>query len=237
MCGFSLSLALAEEMTLCDKESDLLNDELALTTTISDGLSKNLTHLSLSFVASVVIRDNDLEKAKAVALQSAFRSMAQLITRQMISPQQLLALSDVLNQKIYQRARFFVQTFQTEQSGVCGENYRVLVTALFKVSDLRQALLKHKILDIEYAAKEIHLLNIREAKDYEFIKDFLRERTRNLKRLVEKYQKKGEIYFVVETSSSADEIIDRLKEKSQEYVPNFQVQKGEKGEIEIRFLP
>ena len=208
--------------------------EIELSTTIGEALSKEAETVRLSTIGSVPLENNDIGEAKDRATFGAFRSLLQLSAKQMVSPFD----EALFEEKILKVSRLFIRTYhRTGEAKVCGEEYRLPVTVELKLKALRQALIKYKMIDITFGAKVVTIQGIQSAKQVESFKQLLRSRIRNVKRVVEKYQKRGMLQFMVETSSSAQDIAERLRDQSgQGDFPLFKIQVLESGGIEIALL-
>ena len=235
----SLSPAFGFAEGLCERSGEILNNEAQLVADISEALAREDKQVALAYLASYELNENDIEQTRRRALQLAFRDLVRLAIKSIVSEERLKQVFSVVQQKIYQKSRLFIRSFQTLPSERCEKQYRVPVKVVLNLDDLRKALLRHQILEVAYTGKEIRLVNVTNAKDYEWIKAALEKNIRNLKRVVEKYQKQREVTFWVETSSSLDEMMTRLDPlvMGGKGAPRFTLEKGQKGGLVIALLP
>lgn len=224
--------------TLCETEPDVINDELMLDTEISEAIAREDKLLALSYMSIIQLETGAGQRARKRALNRAFRTLIRKAVEQMVPEERLSEVGDLTESKIYRRARYFIRTFRTLKEERCLNDYRLPVELTLKLVDLRQALLKHNILEVAYVNKEIRLLNVKGAKSYRDMKKYLKDRLRNVRRIVEHYQRKGEIHFLVETALSLDQMIARISPlgEPEEGQLRYRVEKGERGGIEITFL-
>jgi hypothetical protein len=228
----SLEAYTQEEEAISINEDQLLNIE------ISQALAREDTHVTLDYQAQAVIEEGSLRAARTKALYDAFRKLVKLATALMVSEERLIEVEDLANRKIYKKARQFVFRFRTKKSEIKDDKYVLPLKVTLNLKQLYKELRESKVLDVEYASKEIRFLNVTNYNDYQFMKAALEKRIRNLKRIVETHQKKGQIIFLVETSSSLQEIMERLHlVRGQDKAPLFKVMKNEEvGGLEITFI-
>ncbi|MBI3018372.1 MAG: hypothetical protein HYY61_00535, partial [Deltaproteobacteria bacterium] len=121
-------------------------------------------------------------------------------------------------------------------SEIIETEYHLPVEVTLSLKELRQTLIENKILAFDYALKIIRLMNLKRFQDYEWVRDMLEKQAEHLRRVVETYQKKGELHLLVETSSSLEELMAQLSSaKSEEGAPAFKMDIYP-GVLEITFL-
>jgi len=238
MSGFTCVHVNAQDVASCDQDKETLNDDSSIIIEISEALAREDVTIPINYIASVELQDNDVELARKRALRLASRHLLRLLTKRMVSDEQYKKSQAKINQKVLRRARVFIHSFRTSKAIVCDGDYRVPLRVVLKADVLRKSLLKYRILDIEFVGKEIRLINVLHAKDYEWMKGQIKRRVRNLNRVVEKYLRKNEVHLLVETSSSLDEMISRLEPAiiRASDSPNFKIEKGEQGGLDITFI-
>ena len=182
------------------------------------------------------IQEDNVPQARSDAVQDAFRNAIVLATEQLISQDRLQENSETIEGKIYKRAKNFIHHFKPLKSEIVEAEYRLPVEVTVSLKELRRALIENKILALDYTTKMIHLINLKRFQDYEWVRDVLEKEAEHLKRLVETYQKKGELRLRVETSSSLEELMAQLNSaKSEEGASAFKMNLYP-GVLEITFL-
>ncbi|MBI2645719.1 MAG: hypothetical protein HYW85_01570 [Deltaproteobacteria bacterium] len=182
------------------------------------------------------IREGNVPQARADAMLAAFRNAVVMATEQLISQDRLQEISSTIEDKIYKRAKNFIHHFKPLKSEILDTEYHLPVEVTVSLKELRQAFIENKILALDYAAKMIHLINLKRFQDYEWVRDVLEKDTGHLKRLVETYQKQRELRLRVETSSSLEELMAQLNSaKSETGSPPLKVNMYP-GVLEITFL-
>lgn len=182
------------------------------------------------------IQEDNVPQARSDALQSAFRNVVVMATEQLVSQDRLQEVSENIENKIYKRSKNFIHHFKPLKSEIVETEYHLPVEVTVSLKELRQALIENKILSFDYTAKTIRLINLKRFQDYEWVRDVLEKEAEHLKRVVEIYQKKGELRLRIETSSSLEELMARLNgAKGEVGAPAFKLTL-EEGILEITFL-
>lgn len=230
---------LLTDIGVSQENVDINVDEL-LSLEIQQAIAREDQSVLLSVEASSEIVAKDIQKAKQDALYQAFRHSIELAVKQMVPPERLEEVQKAVQGLIYQKARLFIQQYQLGNSKVQEQKiYTVPVKLTLNLKMLHEALLENKILMVDYGVKEIRFHGFQKHEDYQFMKTALEKRIQNLKRLVETYQTKKKITVLVETSSSLQEIMERLNSvRAEAGAPLFKVSKDEeKGGLDITFVP
>lgn len=202
--------------------------------TVSFGAQEDVATFSVTGTSQ--IQADNIPQARSDALQSAFKQAIVMATEKLISQDRLPEVSESLENKIYKRAKVFIHHFKPLKSELVETQYRLPVEVTVSLKGLRQALIENKILTFDYTVKTIHLVNLKRYQDYEWVRDVLEKEADHLKRLVETYQKKGELSLLIETSSSLEELMAQLNAaKSEAGAPVFKMT-VDPGILEITFL-
>lgn len=235
--GVFLLAAFADAQTidLCAlKEKDLKNDD-AWGLEIRKAISASARLVELSGVSFSPVTDGQVSEAAQEALQSAFRKIVERATRELVSPSRLSSVMARAEKRIFERPRSFILNFRKLKSAVCDDReYRMMIKATLKLRELEKALLDEGIIEVEFLTKKIMISNVYRASDYFSIRDFLQRKIPHLKRLVESYQRRGEIEFLIETPVGWDEIRARLSTVESADVPKFQLVYDEKKGLELK---
>lgn len=230
--GVFLLAALVDAQTidLCAlKEKDLKNDDV-WGGEIRKAISASTRFVELSLVSSSQVLDGQVNEA-------VFRRIVERATRELVSPSRLSSVMARAEKRIFERSRAFILNFRKLKSGVCDETeYRIMIQATLKLRELEKALLDEGIIEVEFLTKKMMISNVYRADDYFSVREFLQRKIPHLKRLVESYQKQGEIEFLIETPVGWDEIRARLSSIESTDVPKFQLFYDEKKGLELKLL-
>ncbi|MEK7790864.1 MAG: hypothetical protein AAB309_04480 [Deltaproteobacteria bacterium] len=238
---FFLFTAVAHAQTgdLCAlKDKDVKSDD-TLGAEIRKAISAEQRLVELSLVSFSPVTEGQLHLASQAALQSAFRRILEQAIKERVPASRRAEVASLVERKILEKPRVFILNFRKLKSAVCDEKeYRIMVKATLKLHELEKAVLKEGIIQLEFSAKKIRISNVSRAKDYLAIRDLLQRRIPNLKRLVEIYQKRGEVEFLIETPAGWDEIRTRLVTEPGESgnIPKFQLLYDEKKGLELKLL-
>lgn len=193
--------------------------------------------VKISYTSKIQVQNDNLEDARSEALKVGFQNIIELATRAIVSDERLKEVESLVYTRIYQRAKNFISHFRSFDPKISDNQYELPLEVTVRISDLHKALVEHKIIIINYARKDVVLLNVKNSQQYQWIRDMLEKEVPQLKKIVEKYQKKGEVYLLLETSSSVDEIISLLNSlKEREGAPLFSVTRNERNSIDIKFV-
>ncbi len=216
------------------KEKELKNED-GWVAAIRSAISAEQPLVELSIISYSPITDGKASEASMSALESAFRRIVERGSQELVPASSLSSAASLVEKKIYDKPRLFILNFRRLQTEICDENkeYRIMIKATLKLQGLKEALLNHGIMRLEFLAKKIRISNVYRATDYFAIRDLLKRRIPNLKRLVEIYQKRGEVEFLIETPAAWDEIQARLKSESGN-IPKFQLLYDEKKGLELK---
>jgi len=225
----------AQTLDLCAlKEKDLKSDS-ALIAGIRKAISAREERLELSSVSFSPIIDGQMAEASQAALQMAFRRIVEQATKELATASRLSSVASRVEKRIYERSRVFILNFRRLKTEVCDEKeYRMEIKATLKLRELEKALLDEGITQVEFLTKKIRVTNVARARDYLAIREFLQRKIPHLKRLVESYQKRGEVEFLIETPAGWDEIRGRLSAGESGDVPKFQLLYDEKKGLELK---
>ncbi len=198
--------------------------EKELKDTLVEAISKGEPLVTLSVKAVAPIEQDNVPQARSDALQTAFRNIVVIATEHLVSQERVQEISDTIETKIYNRSKNFIHHFKPLKSEIVETEYHLPVEVTLSLKELKKALIESRILAFDYTAKMIRLLNLKRYEDYEWIREVLEKDTEQVKRLVETYQKKGELHLKVETSTSLEELMVKLnRAKSEEGAPSFRM--------------
>lgn len=215
------------------KEKDLKNEEI-WGAEIRKAISASTQFVELSLVSFSEVSEGEVNEAASVALQAAFRRIVEKATRELVPPSRFSSVMARAEKRIFERPRGFILNFRKLKSTVCDDReYRVMIKATLKLRELEKALVDEGIIEVEFLTKKIVISNVYHVDDYFSIREFLRRRIPHLKRLVESYQKHGEIEFLIETPAGWDDIRARLSSVESADVPKFQLVYDEKKGLEL----
>lgn len=201
------------------KEKDLKNEEI-WGAEIRKAISASTQFVELSLVS--------------FSEEAAFRRIVEKATRELVPPSRFSSVMARAEKRIFERPRGFILNFRKLKSTVCDDReYRVMIKATLKLRELEKALVDEGIIEVEFLTKKIVISNVYHVDDYFSIREFLRRRIPHLKRLVESYQKHGEIEFLIETPAGWDDIRARLSSVESADVPKFQLVYDEKKGLEL----
>lgn len=224
---------------LCALTEKELRKEDDWTAAIRSAISAEQKLVELSVISSSPIIDGEATEASTSALQIAFRRMVERSAQELVPASRLSETASLIEKKIYDKPRLFILNFRRLRTEICDDKeYRILIKATLKLQGLREALLNHGIISLEFLTKKIRISNVYRANDYLAIRGFLQKRIPGLKRLVEVYQKRGEVEFLIETPAGWDEIRTRLVRESgeSEDTPKFQLLYDEQKGLELKLL-
>ena len=206
---------------------------------VARALSKGEPLVTLSVTAIATLEQDNVPQARSDALQAAFRSAVMRVTEHLVSEDRTSEMAPVIENKIYKKSKNFIHHFKPLKSEIVGTEYHLPVEITLSLKELKRTLIENKILAFDYTAKAIHLLNVKRFQDVEWVQEVL-EKNEQLKRLVETYQKKGELHLKVETSSSLEDLMTQLNQaktetQNEEGTPAFKMNIYP-GVLEIIFL-
>lgn len=229
----------AKSIDLCALTEKELRNEDDWIAAIRSAISAEQKLVELSVISYSPITDGQVTEAATSALQSAFRRIVERGSQGLVPASRLSEAASLIEKKIYDKPRLFILNFRRLRTEICDDKeYRIMIKATLKLQGLRESLLNHGIISFEFLTKKIRISNVSRAKDYLAIRDLLQRRIPNLKRLVEIYQKRGEVEFLIETPAGWDEIRARLVRESgeSEDIPKFQLLYDEEKGLELKLL-
>jgi len=209
-----------------------------ISTTISQAIGREDATVKVSYIASVKIQDGNVAEARRQALESALQELIRISTEHLVPQDRLEEVKDLVERKIYQKARVFILSFQPLKSMVVEDEYQLPLDVTIHLKALQKALIDHKILFMDYSRKELRLVGLYRFKDYQFLKEALEKELHGLKRIVEGYQKEGEMRLWIEATSTLDQIFTFLNTiKNKEGAPSFTAQVSPVGSvIDVTFI-
>jgi hypothetical protein len=232
----------SESLDLCAMKEKEMKNEDGWVSAIRSAISAEQPLAELSVISSSPIIEGKAFQASASALEIAFRRIVERGSQELVPASSLSAAASLVEKKIYNKPRLFILNFRRLQTKICDDKeYRIMIKATLKLQGLKKALLNHGIMRLEFLAKKIRISNVYRATDYFAIRGFLQRRIPNLKRLVEIYQKRGEVQFLIETPVGWDEIRARLTSDPMSgstseagNIPKFQLLYDEKKGLELK---
>ena len=207
-------------------------------TQIAQAVRAEASTVKVTYAATIPLTEGvSIEKASEEARKNAFQKGVEIATQQYVSQDRLIEVQSIVDQKIYKRARNFILNFKSMNPKISENDYQVSIDMTLRLDDLRKALVENQILVVNYDVKILRLNHLTKVGQMQFIKDTLEQDLKQVRQLVETYQKRGELTLILETSSLASEVISVLHAtQSSVEAPKFDVQETAQGTIEISFL-
>ncbi len=215
-------------------------DDSALISTISEAIRNESPTVKVSYVSLITMTEGlTVEQASQDAIKTAFQKAISYATQQFVPQERIDEVTSLVENRIYKRAKNFVVNFKSSSPQISENEYQVTIDMTIALEDLRKALIENKILQINYETKFLKLLNLTKPSQVQFVKDVLEKDLKNLSKLVETYQKRGEQTILLESSSSLAEVISVLQSaqttSQTAETPKFSIQETTQGTLEISF--
>ncbi|MBI4041289.1 MAG: hypothetical protein HY390_05430 [Deltaproteobacteria bacterium] len=201
---------------------------------ISQALARQDETVTLSFEHSYVAETQDFEQHRSRALDEAFRHVIDLVCEQILGKGRYEEMKPEISQTILSKPRLYIYQYQTGNVPSEGGGHRLALKVTVNLSALNEALVRAHILQMNFEMKMIRVVGLNAFSMYDAFKHAFAKGLRSHKRLVEVYQKRGEVRWLVETTASYEELEEKIQTlKNISGLPPFTVTAYEQGGLLI----